>query len=67
MSKEEKKSKRKARRNSRDAGLEIRLCKRTVRERKAISVLCCELTGYVCATVGVTMLLDLEKEKSYKK
>lgn len=38
----------------------------TVREREAISVLCCcELTGYVCATVGVTMLLDLEK--SYKK
>lgn len=36
---------------------------KTVREREAISVLCsCELTGYVCATVGVTMLLDLEKK-----
>lgn len=37
-------------------------------DRKANGVLCCrELTGYVCATAGVTMLLDLEKEKSYKK
>lgn len=64
---EKKQSEKKARRNSRDANLEKRLCKNNcLRKRKAIGVLSrCELTGFVCATVGVTMLLDLEK--SYKK